>query len=70
MFIMENSPISYIKTDNNKIINENCIKWVKKMGDCLEVCTITTGCIVDTNTHRICKLNSLDSYNKLNKQFE
>ena len=70
MFIMENSPISYIKTDNNKIINENCIKWVKKMSDCLEVCTISTGCIAGTNTHIICKLNNLDSYNKLNKQFE
>ena len=38
---------NYIKTDDNKIVNESCIRWVKKMGDCLEVCTKTTGC----NTH-------------------
>ena len=38
---------NYIKTDDNKIVNEACIRWVKKMGDCLEVCTKTTGC----NTH-------------------
>lgn len=34
---------NYIKTDDN----EACIRWVKKMGDCLEVCTKTTG----YNTH-------------------
>jgi hypothetical protein len=59
---------SYVKTDNNKIINEKCIRWVKKMGDCLDVCIKTTGCSID-DTHRICKLNNQDSYNKLNKHF-
>ena len=32
---MENSTNSYVRTDNNKIINERCIVWVKKMNDCL-----------------------------------
>lgn len=60
----------YLKTDNNTIINEKCIKWVKKMGDCLEVCTKSSGCSEKNgDTHRICKLNNLDSYNKLNKNF-
>ena len=60
----------YIKTDDNKIINEKYIIWVKKMNECLEVCTKTTGCnIHDGGTHRICKLNSFDSYNKLNNHF-
>ena len=66
---MENNQI-YIKTDDNKIINKKYIKWVKKMNDCLEVCTISTGCVVNQNTHKICKLNNLDSYNNLNKYFE
>jgi hypothetical protein len=35
---MENNNISYIKTDDNKIINEKYIKWVKKMNDCFELC--------------------------------
>ena len=61
---------SYIKTDDNKVINEKCIRWVKKMNDCLEVCTKSNGCSAENgNTHKICKLNSLDSYNKLNKLF-
>ena len=29
---MENSTNSYVRTDNNKIINERCIVWVKKNG--------------------------------------
>jgi hypothetical protein len=68
---MENNKIIYLKTDDNKIINENCIRWVKKMSDCLEVCMLTTGCNINNgSTHKICKLNNIDSYNKLNKYFE
>lgn len=60
----------YLKTDNNKIINEKCIRWVEKMGECLEVCVKTNGCIVKANTHKICKTNNPRSYEKLNKLFE
>ena len=67
---MENSNTSYIKADDNKIINENCIRWVKKMNDCLEVCLKSSGCNVENkDTHKICKAYNLDSYNKLNKFF-
>ena len=69
--IMENNKISYIKADDNKIINEYSIKWVKKMSECLEVCTKSTGCdIQSSDTHKICKINNFDSYNKLNKFFD
>ena len=64
---------NYIKTDDNKIINESWIRWVKKLGDCLEVCTKNGGCSVEPrykDTHTICKLNNLNSYNKLNAHFE
>ena len=68
---MENNKPSYLKTDDNIIINERCITWVKKMSDCLEVCTKTTGCSIDKkDTHKICKMYNPDSYNKLNKHFE
>jgi hypothetical protein len=61
----------YLKTDDNKIINAKSIIWAKKMSDCLEVCVKSTGCNVDNrDTHKICKLNNLDSYNKLIKHFE
>jgi hypothetical protein len=39
------------------------------MDDCLEVCVKKTWCTLKENTHRICKINSLDSYNKLNSLF-
>jgi len=60
--------ISFIKADNNKIINEKCIKWVKKMDECLTVCTKSNGCY-PKDTHTICKINNEDSYNKLNNYF-
>ena len=59
----------YLRVDDNKIINESCIRWVQKMDDCLRVCTKSTGCHIK-DTHKICKINNLNSYNKLNKHFE
>jgi hypothetical protein len=61
---------TYIKTDDNKIINERQIRWVKKMNDCMEVCIAANGCRVSINTHTICKQNSPESYNKLFQHFE
>ena len=67
---MENT--EFIKVDNNKVINAKCIRWIRKMDECLEVCVKSTGCRKETGggTHRVCKLYNLDSYNKLNKYFE
>ena len=59
----------YLKTDDEKIINEKCIKWINKINDCLYVCTKSSGCVGIIDTHKICKINNLDSYNKLNKHF-
>ena len=43
----------------------------KKMSDCLEVCSKSNGCSgKNYDTHKICKVNNLDSYNKLNQFFE
>lgn len=61
---------NYIKADNNKVINAKAILWIKKMGDCLEVCSKSTGCEAGKDTHKICKFHSGDSYNKLNVLFE
>jgi len=62
--------ISYIKADNNIIIQENKIRWIKKMSDCLEVCAKFNGCTIGCDTLKICKTNSTDSYNKFNSMFE
>ena len=56
---MENKKVSYIKADDNKLINEKAIIWIKKMDECLEVCTKSTGCnIQNGDTHKIFKLNN------------
>ena len=61
----------FIKADDNKIINKKCIVWVKKMDECLEICTKTTGCsIIRNDTHKLCKLNNNDSYMDLYKWFK
>jgi hypothetical protein len=68
---METNQI-FIKADNNKIINERCIRWIKKMDECLLVCTKSNGCSnnqIIEDKHTICKLNNPDSYNKLNQLF-
>lgn len=64
--------ISYIRADDNVIINEKCIKWVKKIDECLSVCTKSIGCSMydDRDVHKICKTNNLTSYNKLNIHFQ
>ena len=58
----------YIKTDDNKIVNEKAIKWVKKMDECLHICTKFVGCSIG-DTHKLCKINHPTSYHYLNKHF-
>jgi hypothetical protein len=67
---MDNNRNAYIKTDENKIINRQCIRWIKKMDECFEICTKNNGCTVKKDTHRVCKYNSPDGYDKLNMLFE
>jgi hypothetical protein len=59
---------SYIRTDENIIINEKYIKWIKKMDECLKVCNKLEGCDI-LDTHTICKIYNPESYEKLNKHF-
>jgi len=61
----------YIKADDNKIINEKFIRWLKKIDECIEVCTKSDGCAsgISGTTHKICKLNNPTSYEKLNTLF-
>jgi hypothetical protein len=60
----------FIKTDDSKVINERYIRWIKKIDECLEVCTKHDGCHPGQGTHRICKINNGDSYKLLNRYFK
>jgi len=72
---MDNKTTSFIKTDDNTVINEQCIKWVKQIDECLYVCTKSGGCnqhITDRfrDTHKICKSEHPDSYHRVNTLFK
>lgn len=67
---MEKRP-SFIKTDDNRVINEVYIRWIQKMGECMEVCSKMDGCSLENGaTHRVCKTHNLTSYNRLNSHFQ
>jgi len=66
---MNTSKPTFLKTDENKIINEAAIRWVKQMGECLEVCLKVDGCQIPQNTHRICKNLNPSSYAALERHF-
>ena len=61
--------VQFIKIDNDKILDMNSIKWVKKINDCMEICTKGNGCYIG-DTHKLCKANNPESYDKLNKFFQ
>ena len=67
---MEKEPISYISTDDGKIINERHIIWIKKMNNCLEICSKKFGCYGKSDTDSVCREFSLKSFNKLNNNFK
>ena len=61
---------NFIKTDDNKVVNQECIRWVKKIKECMQVCTKPEGCILNLTTQKVCKNKNEESYNKLNELFE
>lgn len=62
---------NFIKVDNNTIVKSKYIRWVKKIDECLYVCTKPTGCsIVSGDTHKICKINNSESFMKLDQWFK
>jgi hypothetical protein len=67
---MELEKDNYIRADDNKRINTRFIVWLKKMDDCLSICTKTTGCQGGADTHKVCKINNVDTYKKLIKEFK
>ena len=60
---------SYIKADDNIIINERHIRWLRKVDDCINICYRHSGCVNGYGTVPICKINSPESYDKLLKHF-
>ena len=63
---LEQTMDNYIKSDGNKYLNPQFIRWIKHTDECYNVCTKSTGCAIE-NTHKICKINNPTSYIKINE---
>jgi len=44
----------------------NCIRWVKKMDECLQICSKSNGCEGGKDTHKVCKISNQATYTPLN----
>ena len=60
---------NFIKADNNVLVNKKCIRWMKKMDECILICTKPVGCS-SADALKVCKINNSISYDLLNKQFQ
>ncbi len=63
-------PAKYIRTDNGTLIHERAILWMRRVEECIHLCSRTVGCSehpVQGNTHRICKDFSPETYNRLKR---
>lgn len=66
-----NSKVHYVKVNDNMIINENHIRWIKRMKECLEICTRANECSIQHGeTYRICKADNYENYMKLSKYLD
>jgi hypothetical protein len=60
---------TFIKVDNDKRVYRRSIIWVKKMDECLSICTKTIGCGSE-DTHKLCKINNNETYSRLIRELE
>ena len=68
---IDNNTTTYIKADNNVVVNEKYIRWIKKIDECMNICSKMDGCSIGhSDSLRVCKLYNPSSYNKLNKLFQ
>ncbi len=73
--VQNNFNEKFIKVDNDKVLNLEFIRWIKKIDECFYICSKADGCIsndkfIDSGTNRVCKSTNSVSYNKLAKLFE
>ena len=73
--VQNNFNEKFIKVDNDKVLNLEFIRWIKKTDECFYICSKMNGCYsnnenINNGTNRVCKSTNSVSYNKLAKLFE
>lgn len=62
--------MTLVKTDKQVLLNLQYMRWIAFDGQCFEVCTKSNGCHKFKDTHGICKLNSPDSFAKIEELYK
>ena len=58
---------SFIKTENNVMLNPDYIRLIKKIDDCMLICN-QDKCF-HSDVRKVCKIDDLFTYNKLNSMY-
>jgi hypothetical protein len=62
----------FIKFNDGLVLNKNHIRWIKKIHDCMYICTKSGGCSASArSTHVICSSNEnqKNDFDKLDQMF-
>jgi hypothetical protein len=61
----------FIVADDDTIISRKSIIWIKRIEECMYICTKSNGCNSSNlnDTHKVCRINNPTSYNTINNQF-
>jgi hypothetical protein len=54
------------------VINESKIRWLRKIDECIEICTKSNGCggtPIKYDTHVVCRINKPTNYDKLHNLY-
>jgi hypothetical protein len=63
---------TFIKINDDTLVNQNYIQWMKQVGDCIYICNKVYGCDEKSlyGTYKICKSgDNFKSYSILKKKF-
>jgi len=61
---------NFLSIDDNILINERCVRWVKKMDECIYVCDKLYGCNDVNGTYKICKETNPRNYEVWSQKFQ
>lgn len=63
----------FVRLEKDVVLRESAIRWMKKMEECLYICSKSDGCHIDqssqNSTHRVCKSTNPTSYDRLIRHF-
>lgn len=62
---MNNTFPEYIHIEDNVVLNTKYIRWLKKIDECIHICSRSSGCYLSVQTHKVCKYSNPEMYKQL-----